>query len=81
MREQRRRRDLSERSGRPLEWATAGSARGGESVSGDLAVVSMLPDGALVAALDGLGHGAEAARAAATAPRWCATARTETSFC
>lgn len=54
-------------SGRPLEWATAGSARGGETTSGDLAVVSMLPDGALVAALDGLGHGAEAARAAATA--------------
>lgn len=33
-------------------------------MSGDLAVVSFLPDGALVAGIDGLGHGSEAARAA-----------------
>lgn len=50
----------------PIEWAVAGSSRRGEGVSGDLAVVSMLPDGALVAAVDGLGHGSEAARAAET---------------
>jgi hypothetical protein len=33
-------------------------------MSGDLAVVALLPDGALVAAIDGLGHGDEAAKAA-----------------
>jgi len=36
-------------------------------MSGDLAVVALLPEGALVAAIDGLGHGGEAARAARTA--------------
>jgi hypothetical protein len=38
--------------------------RPGEATSGDLAVVSLLADGALVAGIDGLGHGGEAARAA-----------------
>jgi negative regulator of sigma-B (phosphoserine phosphatase) len=33
-------------------------------MSGDLAVVKLLPEGALVAGIDGLGHGSEAARAA-----------------
>ena len=42
----------------------AGAAR---RRSGDLAVVTLLPDGVLVAAVDGLGHGGEAARAARTA--------------
>src|SRR5204862_622117 len=32
--------------------------------SGDRAVVIVFPDGALVAGIDGLGHGSEAARAA-----------------
>ena len=41
--------------------------RRGEATSGDLAVVTLLPEGALVAAIDGLGHGGEAARAARTA--------------
>jgi phosphoserine phosphatase RsbX len=36
-------------------------------MSGDLAVVSRLPQGALVAGIDGVGHGSEAARAARTA--------------
>jgi negative regulator of sigma-B (phosphoserine phosphatase) len=36
-------------------------------MSGDLAVVNLLPEGALVAGIDGLGHGSEAARAARTA--------------
>ncbi|MDP9227929.1 MAG: SpoIIE family protein phosphatase [Actinomycetota bacterium] len=38
--------------------------RRGEGTNGDLAVVAPLPEGTLVAAIDGLGHGAEAARAA-----------------
>jgi negative regulator of sigma-B (phosphoserine phosphatase) len=41
--------------------------RRGEATSGDLAVVKILPGGALVAGIDGLGHGTEAARAAGTA--------------
>jgi negative regulator of sigma-B (phosphoserine phosphatase) len=36
-------------------------------MSGDLAVVRLLPEGALVAGIDGLGHGSEAARAARAA--------------
>jgi negative regulator of sigma-B (phosphoserine phosphatase) len=36
-------------------------------MSGDLAVVNVLPEGALVAGIDGLGHGSEAARAAGRA--------------
>jgi serine phosphatase RsbU (regulator of sigma subunit) len=46
-----------------IDWAWAGAALDGR-VSGDLHVVVMLPHGALVAALDGLGHGTEAALAA-----------------
>jgi phosphoserine phosphatase RsbX len=38
--------------------------RRGETTSGDLAVVTLLPQGVLVAGIDGLGHGDEAARAA-----------------
>jgi negative regulator of sigma-B (phosphoserine phosphatase) len=37
--------------------------REGEALCGDLAVVSLRPDGVLIAGIDGLGHGAEAARA------------------
>jgi negative regulator of sigma-B (phosphoserine phosphatase) len=47
-----------------VEWAVATRCRRGEATSGDLAVRSMLPEGALVAAIDGVGHGMEAARAA-----------------
>lgn len=36
----------------------------GEAESGDKAVVTAIPDGALVAAIDGLGHGPDAAEAA-----------------
>jgi len=39
-------------------------SRRGERTSGDLAVLELLPKGALVAAIDGVGHGDEAARAA-----------------
>jgi phosphoserine phosphatase RsbX len=47
-----------------VEWGVAARCRRGEATSGDLAVVRLLPGGALVAGIDGLGHGAEAARAA-----------------
>lgn len=50
-----------------VEWGVATRCRRGEAMSGDLAVVALLPEGALVAAIDGLGHGGEAARAARTA--------------
>ena len=48
----------------PVEWGVATRCRRGEATSGDLAVVTLLPEGALVAGIDGLGHGDEAARAA-----------------
>jgi len=49
---------------RTLEWGTATAPHPAQSVSGDVALVISLPEGALVAAIDGLGHGHEAARAA-----------------
>jgi phosphoserine phosphatase RsbX len=59
---------VPERAARePVEWGVATRCRRGEATSGDLAVVTLLPEGALVAAIDGLGHGREAARAARTA--------------
>jgi phosphoserine phosphatase RsbX len=54
-------------AGEPVEWAVATACRRGEATSGDLAVVILLPEGALVAGIDGVGHGSEAARAARTA--------------
>src|SRR6266498_3005483 len=56
--------------GSVVEWAVAGLALGGHGEhreSGDLHVIVRHPDGALVAVIDGLGHGAEAALAARTA--------------
>ena len=50
-----------------IEWGVASRALPGQSTSGDLNVVKSFPDGVLVAALDGLGHGEEAANAAAVA--------------
>lgn len=47
-----------------VEWGLATKCRRGEATSGDLAVVAMRPEGALVAGIDGLGHGVEAAHAA-----------------
>ena len=49
-----------------LEWAWAGAALEGDE-SGDRHVVAPLPHGALLAVIDGLGHGSEAARAACVA--------------
>jgi negative regulator of sigma-B (phosphoserine phosphatase) len=52
-----------------LERGIAGAALAGEQRSGDLAVFAAYPGGALVAVLDGLGHGDDAADAAAVAER------------
>jgi hypothetical protein len=48
-----------------LDWAWAGTAL--EEPSGDLHLVASFPGGVLVALIDGLGHGAEAAEAAEAA--------------
>jgi hypothetical protein len=50
-----------------LDWGVAGLALPGEAVSGDLHLVQPFAGGALVAAVDGLGHGAAAAAAARAA--------------
>jgi hypothetical protein len=56
---------VPERAARhPVEWSVATRCRRGEATSGDLGVVTLLPEGALVAGIDGVGHGVEAARAA-----------------
>jgi len=51
----------------PVEWGVAARRRRGERASGDAAVVAPVDGGVLVAGIDGLGHGAEAARAARAA--------------
>lgn len=50
-----------------VDWAVATLALEGETESGDLHVVLPFDDGVLVAAIDGLGHGPEAAIAARNA--------------
>jgi phosphoserine phosphatase RsbX len=55
--------------GSTIDWGIAGRPLAGEQRSGDLHVVKQLDDGALVAVIDGLGHGGEAADAAASAGR------------
>lgn len=52
-----------------LEIGWAGAALAGEAESGDAHVVAPFDGGALVAVLDGLGHGPEAAEASAEAAR------------
>ena len=47
-----------------LEWGVAAQALAGEATSGDRHVMQAFPSGALVAVIDGLGHGEEAATAA-----------------
>ncbi len=54
-------------SGSLIEWAVAARAMPGEMRSGDLHVVAPFDDGVLVGVIDGLGHGDEAADAAACA--------------
>jgi len=51
------------------EYAVAGRALGGERQSGDASLVQATASGVLVAVVDGLGHGDEAAAAAAVAIR------------
>ncbi len=53
----------------PLRWAVAGLALEGQTVSGDQFVAVATHDGALLAVIDGLGHGPEAATAAREAVR------------
>jgi serine phosphatase RsbU (regulator of sigma subunit) len=48
----------------PIEWAAATRALAGEARSGDRHLVLALDDAVLVAIVDGIGHGDEAARAA-----------------
>lgn len=52
-----------------LEWSVAAATFPGQSRSGDLHVVLPRDDGALVAVVDGVGHGEEAAAAAAITGR------------
>ena len=47
-----------------IEWGVASSTMPGQSQSGDRYVVHPCLNGVIVAAIDGLGHGQEAARAA-----------------
>lgn len=51
----------------PLEWGVASRALPGELQSGDLSLVKPLGDSVLVAVVDALGHGGEAASAARVA--------------
>ncbi len=47
-----------------MEWGVAALSRGGETVSGDQYLVVPIADGVLMAVVDGVGHGLEAALAA-----------------
>jgi len=47
-----------------IEWGVASVPMPGQSQSGDRYVVHPYPNGVMVAAIDGLGHGQEASRAA-----------------
>jgi hypothetical protein len=50
-----------------VDWGSASRAFQGQPASGDLALVLPFANGVLIAALDGVGHGDEAAKAARTA--------------
>ncbi len=52
-----------------IEWGVATLTPSGHTESGDRQMVAMLPNGILMAVVDGLGHGAEAAEAAQLAVR------------
>src|SRR2546429_6375211 len=60
-----------------VEWGVASQTLAGEVESGDKHVVKIFPHGALLAALDGLGHGGEAAAAANMAGRGFQTSEKE----
>src|SRR5213082_2372604 len=59
--------DASLRASPMIDWGVAAQALAGEMESGDLHLVKRVGRGTLVAAVDGLGHGAEAAAAARAA--------------
>src|SRR5438128_10287518 len=61
------RRDASVDAPPVIDWGVATLALAGEMESGDLHLVKRVGRGTLVAAVDGLGHGAEAAAAARAA--------------
>src|SRR5215510_4452963 len=50
-----------------IDWSAAILAVEGETVSGDMYLVRPFPNGVLIAAVDGLGHGPEAAASAQAA--------------
>ena len=52
-----------------VDWAAADRSHAGHSLCGDRAIVAEFDGGALVALIDGLGHGPEANAAATTAER------------
>src|SRR5438128_7706182 len=60
-----------------VEWGVALQTLAGEVESGDKHVVKIFPHGALLAAVDGLGHGEEAAAAANMAVRFLQTSENE----
>src|SRR5712691_7308588 len=60
-----------------VEWGVASQMLAGEVESGDKHVVKIFPHGALLAAVDGLGHGEEAAAAANMAVRFLQTSENE----
>lgn len=65
-----------------VEWAHAARTSAGQAESGDRHLVRMLDDdGVLVAAIDGLGHGHEAARASAKAVSALAEIPPDESLC
>jgi serine phosphatase RsbU (regulator of sigma subunit) len=59
--------ELTGRRGALIEWGVAARTKTGQAASGDRHVVTFFPAGALVAAVDGLGHGSEAQAAAQAA--------------
>src|SRR5213594_3578778 len=60
-----------------VEWGVASQTLAGEVQSGDKHVVKVFPHGALLAAIDGLGNGEEAAAAANMAVRVLQTSENE----
>jgi phosphoserine phosphatase RsbX len=50
-----------------IDWGIAERSLPGEVESGDASIVAQVADGVLIAVIDGLGHGAEAAQAAGLA--------------
>src|SRR2546422_7121692 len=60
-----------------VEWGVASQTLAGEVESGDKHVVRIFPHGALLAAMDGLGHGEEAAAAANMAVKFLQTSEKE----